>query len=82
MGPLFAIFRPIASLFSGIMVGSVTHMSDKNGQSRNKAEGRNHNTNGQKSFSEIFSYGFKVIPGEIANWLILGVIIGGAITAR
>ncbi|MCK4766492.1 MAG: permease, partial [Candidatus Aminicenantes bacterium] len=35
----------------------------------------------KKSFSQVFSYGFKVVPSEIAFWLVIGVIIGGAISS-
>ncbi len=85
MGPVYAVFRPIASFVSGILVGIATHWQEKR---ENKAEpgaepaaanpGKKET---KKSFKEIFVYGFRVIPSEIANWLIIGVVIGGVITA-
>lgn len=84
LGPIFAIFRPIASLLSGITVGTVTHFSEKKetGKSKNISLEKNNNKNKtKKSLKDAFNYGFKVIPSEISNWLIIGVVIGGAITA-
>lgn len=85
MGPVYAVFRPIASFFSGILVGIVTHWQERR---ENKVEpgaepaaANPGKKEGKKSFKEVFVYGFRVIPSEIANWLIIGVVIGGAITA-
>jgi uncharacterized membrane protein YraQ (UPF0718 family)/copper chaperone CopZ len=82
MGPVYAIFRPIASFFSGILVGIVTHF--KGGEKKQNStvhEVTNNNKNTKKSLKEIFVYGFKVIPAEISKWLVIGVVIGGAISA-
>jgi len=83
MGPVYALFRPIASFVSGIMVGLITHFkggSDKppvaDQQKQNKPKKKP-----DKSFKEVMTYGFKVIPGEISKSLLLGVLIGGAISA-
>jgi uncharacterized membrane protein YraQ (UPF0718 family)/copper chaperone CopZ len=82
MGPVYAIFRPIASFLSGILVGIVTHF--KGGEKEHNSAGQevsDTNKNTKKSLKEIFVYGFKVIPAEISKWLIIGVVIGGAISA-
>jgi copper chaperone CopZ len=84
MGPIFAIFRPIASFLSGIVVGIVTHFGG--GKKENKKtvsrEAENNNNNPRKkSFGQTFNYGFVVIPSEIAGWLLVGIIIGGAISS-
>ena len=81
LGPIFAIFRPIASLISGILIGVVTHINDKKEKFISKIKKEFTNNTNKKSLKEAFTYGFKVIPSEIANWLIIGVLIGGAITA-
>ncbi|MCI0471225.1 MAG: SO_0444 family Cu/Zn efflux transporter [Candidatus Aminicenantes bacterium] len=90
MGPIFAIFRPIASFLSGIMVGVVTHAAggkDENDdltlkQSESDGQGNTNNKSlPKKSIGQVFCYGFEVIPAEIARWLIIGVIIGGAIAS-
>jgi uncharacterized membrane protein YraQ (UPF0718 family)/copper chaperone CopZ len=82
MGPVYAIFRPIASFFSGILVGIVTHFKGrekKRDSAVQEVTGTDKNT--KKSLREIFVYGFKVIPAEISKWLIIGVVVGGAISA-
>lgn len=104
MGPVYAVFRPIASFLSGVFVGIVTHFKgDDNGKDNGKDNGEEksgkekNQSPGQaaidtstpnapprkpkKSVKEAMTYGFKIIPGEIAKWLIVGVIVGGAISA-
>jgi len=82
LGPVYAVFRPIASFLSGILVGIVTHLKggDKAVSPPVKETGNNKKKR-EKSIKEIFTYGFKVIPAEISKWLIIGVVIGGAISA-
>lgn len=84
MGPVLAVFRPIASFISGVLVGVITHFQERkeipaavstdDGKVKNKQKRK-------KSVKEVFVYGFTVIPSEIAKWLIIGVIVGGAISA-
>lgn len=84
MGPIFAIFRPIASFFSGIMVGVVTHFGGgkkENEKLASREKEVNNTKLAKKSFGQAFNYGFVVIPAEIARWLIIGVIVGGAISS-
>jgi uncharacterized membrane protein YraQ (UPF0718 family)/copper chaperone CopZ len=84
MGPVFAIFRPIASFFSGILVGVVTHC--KGGEKEDPpgpaaVETEQDKTQKKKSVKDLFVYGFQVLPTEIAKWLLIGVVVGGAISA-
>ncbi|MCP5049743.1 MAG: hypothetical protein GY940_21420 [bacterium] len=82
MGPVFAVFRPIASLFSGLMVGIITHLKGDEKNAPPPVSDSTHTTQRKKkSFKEIFDYGFKVIPSELSRWLLIGVVIGGAISA-
>ena len=83
LGPVFAIFRPIASLISGTLIGIITHFNEKKEKiiSKIKSIAENNNSKNSKSIREAFNHGFKVIPSEIANWLVIGVLIGGAISA-
>jgi len=78
MGPIFAVFRPIASLFSGIVVGIATSFQDKEETSIEFAKDR---VKRKKGIKDIFIYGFEVIPSEIAQWLLIGVVVGGVISA-
>ncbi|NIM15230.1 MAG: hypothetical protein GTO45_24975 [Candidatus Aminicenantes bacterium] len=81
MGPVYAIFRPIASFFSGILVGIITHIKGGEKKAGPAVQDVTNNNNAKKSLKEIFVYGFKVIPAEISKWLVIGVVIGGAISA-
>jgi uncharacterized membrane protein YraQ (UPF0718 family)/copper chaperone CopZ len=81
MGPVFAIFRPIASFLSGILVGIVTHLKGGEKKTGPTPAVTNNNKKGKKSLREVFVYGFKVLPAEIAKWLVIGVVVGGAISA-
>lgn len=84
MGPVYAVFRPIASFVSGILVGIVTHWLERKetpATSTDASAGAIDKKERKKSFKEVFVYGFRVIPSEIAKWLIIGVVIGGAISA-
>jgi len=82
MGPVYAVFRPIASFLSGIFVGIVTHIKgEKEKPAANITVAVSNGKKKKKSVKEVFIYGFRVLPGEIARWLIIGVIIGGAISA-
>lgn len=77
MGPVFAVFRPIASLLSGIAVGAATHFADK--EKEQVVESGNE-LKPEKSFKDALVYGFKVLPSEIAQWLLIGVAVGGLIS--
>ncbi len=94
MGPIYALFRPIASFFSGVLVGIITHFMDDEKEETpaaqlSKSKPRNcSNTKtapGIKSkkglVKEILVYGFNVIPEEIFKTLLVGVVIGGAISS-
>ncbi|MCK4890167.1 MAG: permease [Candidatus Aminicenantes bacterium] len=78
MGPVFAIFRPIASLISGIIVGIATHFNEKESETYTET---GKEAKKEKNFKDAFVYGFKVLPSEIAQWLLAGVVVGGLISA-
>ena len=84
LGPVYAVFRPVASFISGVLVGIFTHFKEKNGETSpepyQKNNIKNSNPKPKKSFKDAFLYGFKVIPSEIATWLIIGIFIGGIIS--
>ncbi len=85
LGPIYAVFRPIASFLAGIFVGTVTHLVGGKEKEVVHTDEKVNRENGQeqnkKSFRQVFNYGFRVIPSEISKWLIVGVVIGGAISA-
>ena len=84
MGPVYAIFRPIASFFSGILVGVVTHFKGGGKEDHpdpTDVETEKNKKQKKKSLKDMFVYGFQVLPAEIYKWLLIGVVVGGAISA-
>jgi len=79
LGVIFAIFRPVAALIGGLLLGgSALLIKDKEEEEKLS---ENFNENRKKSLSEIVNYGLFYLPKEIGKWLIIGVILGGVITA-
>jgi len=78
LGPVYAVFRPLASLISGIVVGISTHFGDREKRTPPVPP---RTVKRKKEVREVFSYGFKVLPAEIAQWLLIGVVVGGLISA-
>jgi copper chaperone CopZ len=80
-----AIFRPIAALVSGIVGGSVVSLSQGDGASSSKAEGKCEDACCTGEFhrgrlSRIFSYGFVTLPRDIARAIIIGLALAGIIS--
>ncbi len=78
LGILFAVFRPLAALIGGLLLGgSALFIKDKGEIIETSAPKK-----GKKGgVLEIINYGFFYLPKEIGKWLIIGVLLGGAITA-
>lgn len=80
LGPLFAIFRPLAAFISGMGVGIFSHILSRE-EKRSEVAQHSHPTLTRRSkINEVFNYGFIEIATEIGKWLLLGVIIGGILT--
>ena len=82
MGPLFAVFRPLGAVISGITVGITDYLVS--GRKKKSASVRSHTHKEIKiSFKmhEVLRFGFYEIPQDIGKWLILGVLLGGFISA-
>ncbi|MBN2031490.1 permease [bacterium] len=79
MGPLFAIFRPVAAFISGITIGAIDRLFNPGEKIRRSAH---HHTSLSVQFKlkEIFRYGFFELAEDIGKWLIIGVIIGAVLT--
>ncbi|MFO7890496.1 MAG: permease [bacterium] len=81
MGPLFAVFRPIAAFFSGIIIGVFNHIFNPD---KKRAKRKKHSHQVRLSYmniKEIFRYGFMELAEDIGKWMLLGVMIGGILTA-
>jgi hypothetical protein len=83
MGPVFAVFRPLAAAITGIVVGLIDHFSHKsrNRPSRTGPSSNYHKTQATEKVKEFLRYTFYEIPQDIGKWLIIGTLIGGLISA-
>lgn len=90
LGPLFAIIRPIAAFFAGILSGSLTGILEKKQDIENiePPEGNScticdidepHSHNFFEKIKYIFHYGFIELIDDAGKWILIGVIAGGII---
>jgi len=87
LGPLFAIIRPVAAFFSGILAGGITNMFDKGEKtipSRvfycaicDVAAPHSHKL--IEKLKAMFKYGFMELVEDIGRWLLIGILVGGVI---
>lgn len=81
LGPLFAIFRPLAALCMGILLGGLDYVVEGKEEKHQPVVVHGHR---QFSFSfqvkEFMRYSFVEIPADIGKWLLLGTVIGGLIS--
>jgi uncharacterized protein len=89
LGPLFAIFRPIAAFVTGLVGGGLVQLfGESNGEDRSAGENKHACTEaccadkGSRNFVwRSLSYGFVTLPHDIGAALVFGVIVAGAISA-
>jgi uncharacterized membrane protein YraQ (UPF0718 family) len=90
LGPLFAIIRPIAAFFAGVLSGSLTGILEKKQNIENikPSEGNSCNICNVEEFHShsffekikyIFHYGFIELINDAGKWILIGVIAGGII---
>jgi copper chaperone CopZ len=80
MGPLFAIFRPVAALISGIGVGLFGHFVDRKGDKEQTVQHQHATASHRVRIKEVFRYGFIELAADIGKWLIIGVVAGGILS--
>ena len=82
MGPLFAIFRPLGALISGIIVGGINYLFEGETQGAKRVPAHKHQKVKIKfRIREVFRYGFYEIPQDVGKWLLVGTVLGGFISA-
>jgi uncharacterized membrane protein YraQ (UPF0718 family)/copper chaperone CopZ len=82
LGPLFAIFRPTAAFISGVTIGVLNYVFNRESQEKYIKE-HNHSkreTSTKFKLTEVLRYGFFELAEDIGKWLLIGVIIGGILT--
>lgn len=82
MGPLFAIFRPLAALVEGLSLGLIHYFTGGGKETPKISAAHSHKPETiHFKISEVFRYAFFEMPQDLGRWLILGTILGGAISA-
>ncbi|RLA78387.1 MAG: hypothetical protein DRG33_05585, partial [Deltaproteobacteria bacterium] len=79
LGPLFALFRPLAALMSGLVVGGLSLLVEGDGKEMGKRAALRAQGIGSR-LKGALRYGFVDLAREIGGWLLFGVLVGGAIS--
>jgi uncharacterized membrane protein YraQ (UPF0718 family)/copper chaperone CopZ len=89
LGPVFAVFRPIAALVTGLVGGGLVRMlGDRDGDGNEGESSRPRCTaeccSGKQSknlVARVLSYGLVTLPKDIGFALLVGILIAGAMAA-
>lgn len=82
LGPLFAIFRPFADLCTGIVAGTVDYiLGGKHEKDTVNVPHIHQKTSTVYKAQEFVRYSVTELPQDIGKWLVIGTVVGGAITA-
>ena len=80
MGPLFAIFRPIAAFLGGIIIGVLNYFFNPEKNEKKVHKKRKYTQPKHLKIIEAFKYGFIELAEDIGKWLLIGVVIGGILS--
>lgn len=85
LGPVFAIFRPVAALVNGLLGGAIVDVLEPHGEADDQpveeCEEACCAEDGHGKLAKIFSYGFIDLPRDIGVALLVGILVAGVITA-
>ena len=85
LGPVFAIYRPIAALISGVLGGAIVSGAEKDTPTDQPAKCNDvccSTTEVKRSATvRAFGYGFVTLPRDIARMLLLGLAVAALISA-
>ena len=86
LGPLFAIFRPLAALVTGLVGGTLVDVFGRNREDEDGApqESSDESCCGEKKTSRVakgLKYGFVTLPRDIGKALMVGLVIAAVISA-
>ena len=79
LGPLFAVFRPVAAFFNGVIVGIFNRLFNPESE-RIPSMKSDHHVKTHFKVKEAIRYGFIELAEDIGKWLVIGVIFGGILT--
>ena len=84
LGPVYAIFRPIAALVTGLIGGGLVQLFDPqpDGASRPECNDACCDEKEQKpKIVRALKHGFVTLPGDIGKAMLAGLVVAGAISA-
>lgn len=85
LGPLFAIFRPIAALITGIIGGAAVTWSEDEPLTSPVSSAKESSDEPAQSFGakaiSALKYAYITLPSEISKALLVGILIAGIISA-
>jgi len=84
LGPIFAIFRPVAALFSGLLAGGLVSFGESTDQevrsvSHQCGDQCDLHRSGNRLY-RILHYGFVVLPRDIGKSMLVGLLTAAAIS--
>ncbi|KPJ96567.1 MAG: hypothetical protein AMJ53_00310 [Gammaproteobacteria bacterium SG8_11] len=88
LGILFAVVRPVAALFSGLMAGIIANNSTKSAPVQQVRtfecpicpDKTPHTHSWREKIVHMFRYAFFELIEDIGTWIVLGIVIGGVIS--
>ena len=84
LGPVYAIFRPLAALITGLIGGGLVHIVDPQHGQQSSPECDDACCAGKKQKPKIvrvFQHGFITLPGDIGKAMLVGLVIAAIISA-
>lgn len=81
LGPIFAVFRPLAALITGFLGGIIVDSSDKEENDVLNQANSSSSVPDRKNWREGLVYGFYTLPRDIGKQLLIGLLIAGIISA-
>ena len=80
LGPIFAIFRPFAALFAGILGGLAVEITDSRREIKTEGSTQVFDNHKKSFLRKIYEYGFISLPQDIAKPLIFGIMVAAVIS--
>jgi len=82
LGPLFALFRPVAAFVSGITLGLSDYiLGDRHFALEGHVNCCHEHSRRERNIKNFVRYAFREVPADIGRWLIYGTLIGAFISA-
>jgi uncharacterized protein len=84
LGPVFAIFRPLAALITGLVGGILVNLVEHNKDIIPPTKCSDEccdSTKKNEKFTRVFKYGFVTLPRDIGREMLVGLVIAAVISA-